>query len=180
MIPGIVAGVPVEAGAGAWVTSESWVPNNNSAGWSGYTVRLVVGAAQFTQTGSKCRLTVNFGSNAGNIGALYIGESAGSGGTNYAFSTTPVQVLFSGSPTLSLPTGGIVVSDEVLLPITGSADLVIAAYFNGSTDLRVRMGETGWYQIYKSGNDASTVAATGYSGGSVEAALVSVIEVFQP
>lgn len=180
MIPGIVAGYPVSGGGGAWVISESWTPNNNSAGWNAYTVRLVVAAAQFTQAGSKCRLTIDFGSNPGNIGAMYIGGSAGSGGTNYAFNTTPVQVLFSGSGTLSLPSGGAVVSDEVILPITGSADIVIAAYFNGSTDLRVRMGETGWYQVYKSGNDASTVAATGYSGGSVEAALVPVIEVFQP
>lgn len=167
-------------GGGAWVTSESWTPNANSAGWNAYTVRLVIAAAQFTQAGSKCRLTVGFGANKGNIGALYIGESAGSGGTNYAFNTTPVQVLFSGSGTLSLPSGGSVVSDEILLPISGSANIVIAAYFNGTTDLRIRSGETGWYQVYKSGNDASTVAATGYSGGSVEAALVPVIEVFQP
>lgn len=166
-------------GGGSWVTSESWVPNANSAGWSGFTVRLVVAAAQFTQAGNPSRFTINFGSNPGNIGALYVGESAGSGGTNYAFATTPVQVLFSGSGTLSLPTGGIVTSDSVGLSITGSADIVIAAYFNGSTDLRIRSGETGWYQVYKGGNDASTVAATGYSGGSVEAALVSVIEVFQ-
>ena len=166
-------------GGGAWVTSESWTPNANSAGWSGFTVRLVVAAAQLTQAGNPTRLTIDFGSNTGNIGAMYIGESAGSGGTNYAFATTPVQVLFSGSGTLSLPTGGIVTSDSLAFSITGLSDIVISAYFNSSTDMRIRSGEAGWYQVYKGGNDASTVAATGYSGGSTEAALVSVIEVFQ-
>lgn len=166
--------------APAWVISEQWTPNNNSAGWSGYTVRLVVAAAQFAELGSQTRVTIDFGSNPGNIGALYIGRSAGSGGTNYAFDATPEQVLFGGSPTLSLPTGGTAVSDPISLAIDGTDDIVIAAYFSGSTDLRVRSGEAGWYQVYKGGNDASTVAATGYSGGSTEAALVSIIEVLQP
>lgn len=166
--------------APAWVISEQWIPNNNSAGWGGWTIRTITAAAQFTETGSQCRLTVDFGSNAASIAGMYIGESAGSSGMDPSFAATPEQVLFAGSPTLSLPTGGVVVSDPINLPITGLADIVIATAFTGSSDLRVRGGETGWYQRYKNGNDASTVIVSGYSPGSVEAAIVSIIEVLQP
>ena len=167
-------------GAGAWATAYSGaIGGTISTGWSGYTMRQVIPAAS-TLAGSKVRLTLNVGSGVADIGAVFVGRRALSGDP-YDFDSTPVSVLFSGSPGISVPGSTDIVSDEASLVVDGMTDLVVSVYFSGVTSLYpVASIGGGFGNYYIAGNDASTVDASGYSMSGTAAFLFRQLDVFQP
>lgn len=167
---------PMGAGSG-WVTAQSWTPDSNDTGWSGYTIRVRIKAAQIV-AGSRFRLTLDNGTNPIAMSSQYI-QTRNMAGDTYDFSTTPIQVMYAGSPTISSGSGGTFVSDEILLSQTATEDIIISSYFSGATNLRRKNGITGWEYYFKIGNDSSTVDASGYSGVAT-AVMFPLVEVFQP
>lgn len=138
-------------------------------------MRLVV-AADKLLVGTRLRLTLDQASEL-NVTGCYVGFRAAE--STCAFRAAPVQVMFAGAPTLVVPSGGgVVVTDPIDLPIDKSGDLVIAVQWSGFGSFRVRNMHPGWGAFFKSGADASTIAATGYSSLGNKCQLVTQIEVF--
>lgn len=137
--------------------------NSNSPGWGGYTIRERIQAAQLS-TADQCFVRLEAASNAGlTITSCYI-QTKGTGG--FDFSGTPIQVMFGGSPGVALSAGQSVVSDEIALVLTGSDDVVISIYTATTSAYRQSSSSTGTSISYKSGDDAATVIASGYTGSS--------------
>ena len=172
MIPGFYAGgasVSGGGGGGIWVPAASFTPGGTSAGWNGYTLRVRIPSSAITQYGSKCRLTLS--SSGLVIAAAYFQEA----GTAVDFASTPAQVLFGGAGTYS---GAGTTTDEILVPIAPGKSYVASFYFNGVTSIDTNTSVTTWSQAYKSGSDAASITASGYSS-SAQASLVTLLEVFQ-
>lgn len=161
---------------GVWSTSISFTPTSSSAGWSGYTVRHRVTTAQIVATGTKVRVTLRAGSSVMNVGKCYIGLAAASGDP-YDYASTPTQIFFGGNPGVSVAANTNVLSDEATFTIDDTTDLILTVYFSGAAAFANRSGQSGWSQYYKSGDDAVTVNASGYSGGSTEAGVFTLVEV---
>ena len=181
MIPGIFAGAMGQGGGGgAWATAYSGtIGGTISPGWSGYTMRQGIPAAS-TLAGSKVRLTLNVGAALANIAAVFVGRRAPSG-DSYDFDSTPVPVLFSGSPGISVPGSTDIVSDEASLVLDGMTALVVSVYFSGVTSLYpVASLGFGFSNYYIAGNDAATVDASGYSMSGTAAFLFRQLDVFSP
>lgn len=164
-------------GGGGWVTATSWTPDKNDSGWGGFTLRVRIAAAQML-AGSKMRITLENGSNPISMAACYI-QTRNMSGDLYDFSTTPIQVLYGGSGTVVSGSGGTFLSDDIMLSQDASSDIIIACYFNASTNLRGKDGVTGWSYFYKAGDDSTTVDASGYSGPFATAVMFPLVEVFQ-
>jgi hypothetical protein len=115
------------------------------------------------------------------IAAAYAQLQAASGDV-YDFASTPVQILFGGSPGGIISAGNTdIVTDPVALALDGTKAIVVSAFFAaGSADLARKASLTGWIGAFKSGNDASTVNASGYTGTVFPAQLINRIQVFQP
>lgn len=164
-------------GTGEWVTAVALSSFSSSSGWAGYTLRSVIPAADLL-AGSKLRLTLRGASSGADlaVSAAYIGLQATSGDV-YDFAASPVQVLVGGSGSFSVPTGSTVVSDEILLPIDGTKNLVFAvACTAGGMARHVR---SGWKKYEKYGADAATVDASSYAGpGDNNSYLISKVEVY--
>lgn len=161
--------------------------NTDTSGgaFANYTIRLVIPAASLTApsgTPTLTRLTMR-GSAAEqtSIGAAYIGHKASSGDA-YDFASTPVQikVATSGSFILGILTD--VASDDAAFVWDKTSDIVISFYIANDTGKdtirRINAGISGSLYV-KSGNDASTVNATGYAASGsnpTTLAIVSKIE----
>lgn len=141
-------------------------PTGNSANYSGYTIRLVISAAQLSNTGlGQVRVTYYSSSTeATTIDKAYIGPSAMTGDTYDAASLT--QLLFSGSPGFALSSNSNIVSDAAVFSIPASTDLILTAHISGDgshDDLRTGTA-TGYNLYYKAAVDeAGTANVTGYS-----------------
>lgn len=165
-------------GGGAYATAVSWVPSLTSGGWSGYTVRIRLVAAQML-AGSKVRLTVDSTGQPLNMGAMYC-QVRNMAGDLYDFESAPIAVTFGGSGTIATASGTVYVSDDIPLVQSATKDLIISAYFNSTTTMQRTGTVTGLSHFYKSGgNDAATVNATGYSA-QTHAVMVTKVEIFQP
>ena len=165
-------------GGGAYATAVSWAPALTSDGWSGYTLRIRLQAA-YLLAGSKVRLTVDSTGQPLNMGAMYC-QVRNMAGDLYDFETTPIPVTFGGSGTISTGSGSVYVSDDIPLVQSATKDLIISAYFNSTTTMRrSNSAVTGLSYSYKSGNDAATVNATGYTT-QTRAVMVTKVEIFQP
>jgi len=165
---------------GTWATAAQWTKEAGSgANWGGFTFRVVVPASALV-VGSKIRLTCQSSdTSSSGIGAMYIGAAAASG-DDYDFGTTPTQVLFSGSGTVTVPIGGTtLVSDAMDFVVDATKPLIISTYMPLGRTANITT-LSGWVTRYKTGNDASTVNATGYSTSSYAASLVTKIEVLVP
>lgn len=169
----------VMMGAGAaptgWVEVASFSPATVSDGWSGYTFRQPVKDSDLSGA-TKLRVTLRCATGKSlNISSAYLGNKGGL--FAYSFASTPVQVFFGGSPSLSV--SGLVdtVSDEVNLTVSGT-EVILSLYFNTTTSLPYNvsggLGESPYFGYYKLGDDASTVAATGYDSLTGSALLVKV------
>ena len=165
----ILLGVGATGGGGIWVPSASFAPGGTSSGWNGYTLRVWIPSSAISQYGSKCRLTLS--SSGLVIAAAYFQEA----GTDVNFASTPVQVMFGGAGTYS---GAGTTTDEILVSIASGKSYVASFYFNGETSINTNTSVTTWSQAYKSGSDAASVTASGYSS-SAQASLVTLLEVFQ-
>jgi hypothetical protein len=153
--------------------------SGEGGGWSGYTLRVRIEAAQLSNTGgSQVRVTLRGGDLAGaQIGSCYIGMAAATG-DNYDFEATPTQLLFSGVGTATIAANTNLLSDAAVFTVAAGKALIVACYFSGSTSLAIQSSATGWTSSYKSANDASTVDATGYTSAINEAKLVKLVETF--
>lgn len=166
--------------AAVWQTLVTWTGTLDSTGWQGYTVRMLIPAVYTPATASSLRLTLS-ASSAANcvITDVFIGIGKTSAPT-YAFATTPTRVTFSGSNGVTIATGGTVVSDVITLAVVDADTLVVSAAFSGAVASAVRGRNPAGFTLeayFKLGSDASTVAATGYTGpGGNNLVLFSKVE----
>ena len=153
---------------------------NSSTGWSGYTIRTVIGSSYLGGSATKLRLTFR-GSGGGSVTTkCYVQEAAASGDV-YDYSGTPVQVLFSGAANFASIAAGVeLVSDEVTISLSGTKNLVYghlsgaAAWGSAFPAADVVPIASSWYRL---GDEAATVdATTGYTPNS--AYPVVKLEVF--
>jgi hypothetical protein len=143
------------------------------------TVRQWIDNALFSANGNRARVTFNAGaSSAGlELSEVYIGKK---GTGNHDFAGTPTQLLFGGAASTSVGISGSIVSDEVAFDIDTADDLVLSFYIDGSptSQFRRHSSTTGQENVYKTGNDATTLVASGYStSANSQATCVWLIEV---
>lgn len=173
---------PAGGGGGAWATAFDEPSIANYAGWEGYTMRQILGLPQLL-AGSKLRLTLRSGTAGCTISNAYIQLRAASGDA-YDFSTTPVQILFSGSAGITIPGSSLVVADDIILPIAATTPVLVSFAFPASPASHVGGNSPGGGGVivnyYKSGADAATVNASGYTSSAQTLHLIKKLEVFQP
>lgn len=108
----------------------------------------------------------------------YIGHRAGAGDA-YDFAATPVQLLFSGLASVTIPAGTLQACDLASFAYNKTSDLLIAYYMGGGTGadmVRYASGLGGNYDHFnKAANDAATVDKTGY-GTSAGVSTIKKIE----
>lgn len=166
---------PAAAAAGSWAVTGVAADVGNSPGWSGYTMRIPVLAADLA-AGSKVRFTFESADTVGMvIGAAYVGFQSGT----FGYSAPPLQLFFGGSPGVSVGAAASVVSDERAIALPGGTNLVVAVFFSGSSNVMIGSGLAATQNWWKFGNDAANVSPTGYTGGSVDWCLKTV-EVYSP
>jgi hypothetical protein len=175
----------VASGSGAYVTAVTLSPSGIDGGWASATLRQKIPTSALL-AGSKMRITLTSPSgDAATISACYIQTKAATGDP-YDFSATPVQVMFSGSATVSIPGLTSVVSDDIALAVSGSVELIFSAQFASSPASSIGStsggSATGFANYYKNGaSDAATVDATGYTTYLANnCLLISKIEIYQP
>ena len=162
-------------GGTMWTTTANVPFNSNSNGWRGYTLRVVIPAAALA-AGTKIRLTLT--SRPGislTINNAYIQQAAASGDP-YDYSTTPVQILFSGVGGVTIGAGASVVTDDIILSPTGTQNFVVAIYFTTATSIGITISATGWDSWYISGNRTTTVNESSFMsiGGNTSSVITKV------
>lgn len=170
-------------GGGSWNTAFDLgaSPGGSSLHALGSTTRQVI-PASVVISGTKARLTLRGGS-SGNYGvdAAYLQHAAASGDA-YDFSSTPVQVTVGGSASFSVPQGGQVVTDEIIVAITAGVRLIYSQHISVQAIAGVYNSGTTGYDPYSkaSVNEAATVDVTGYStaGGGNTCKSVRKLEIF--
>ena len=164
---------------GVWTTATQWTPDaGGEANWTGYTFRVIVPSSALI-AGSKVRLTCRASPMQDiSIVQMYVGHAASTGDA-YDFESMPTAVLFGGSALASILTNTQTVSDPVTFAVNPAKNLIISTYVNSGRSCRIAT-LSGWSTRYKTGNDASTVDATGYSTSAYAASLVTKIEVLVP
>ncbi|RWD17023.1 MAG: hypothetical protein EOS75_03850 [Mesorhizobium sp.] len=174
-------GFGVRRASGGGGGGSAWLPvaisglDTDDVGWNGYTLRQVINSAVMANTGlSKVRVSFNAASGGMVIGNAYIGMAAGSGDA-YDFAGTPSELLFSGGSGVTVPSNGTSVSDELTFTILPGGNLVISLQFTGGADTKRKDPLTGWQSYYKSGADAATVNASGYTTWK-SALCISLVE----
>lgn len=168
----------IASGGGSWVIASQWTPDMTSTGWSGFTLRLRL-QDSFVPAGSQVRITIDNTGFPINLAKCYI-QTGVNNADQIDFTTTPVQVTFGGSNTI-ISAGGVFLSDAIPLVQDGTFSIVVSMYFNSTTTLRRGSGapSQGWLAAFKSGDDAATVNATGYSLAN-DSYGVTKLEVFVP
>jgi hypothetical protein len=98
-------------------------------------------------------------------------------GDGYDFAGTPAQLLFGGSPSVTLGVAEAVASDPLVFTIDETKNYVLTAYF-ATTSSVGQFISTGCLAWSKAGDDAAVVDTTGH-GASVanSVRLFSKIEV---
>lgn len=165
----------------SWVTVDSWTEGINSTPWANYTHRLRVYAARFPDANTTL-IRLTYKAHPSGAGAqttkVYVGLGATSG-DEYDFDGAPTEVLFGGSSGFSISAGSIITSDATALVMDGTRDVLISGQ-SASTPACAFAGfdnRTNWKCWYKTGADAATENASGYTANLVEAVGVVKIEV---
>lgn len=161
------------------------ITNFNSdytANWANpYTHRHIIDTSAIIKTGSGgVQVTIEGPSGTTwPLNAMYIGEQSGSG---QSFVTTPVPILFSGAANPTLTAGQTLTSDTAAFTVSGLAGIVIAYTFLTTNSRGATAANAGHHTWYKSGNDAASVTATGYTDftASASAMCVKKLQVFAP
>lgn len=162
-------------GGGAWSTAFSWTDEAIANTWGGYSIRCVINSSVLV-AGSKMRITLGAGSNGFTLSKCYI-QTAAASGDPYDFSTTPVQVKFSGANSLTLAANASRLSDEIALAPNTSRNLIVSGYFSaGNVATNTAFSSMNTY--YASGDTAATVNASGYTLDSIPAELLKKLEIF--
>lgn len=171
-------------GGGTWISVFTAACNAEGSidfNSSNYNVRMVLPASSMTGTSAtQMRLTLKSTPAHGpKISALYVGQQAATGDI-YDFATTPTQVLFGGSPALSMAAGGIeYLSDAITITVDPTKAYVFSYAFNGAGSYSSYNSMTGANMALKTsaGASVSTVNVTGYTPNANLWAFVSKIEV---
>lgn len=162
-----------------WTTTATLTPNNTSNTWGGYTLRTVIPTSSLA-AGYKIRLTLK--APAGNsvvIANAYLQTQAASGDP-FDYSATPIQVLFSGLSGTTIAAGATVVTDEIVIPVSGSVSIVFAAYFTTGAAMvttNAANGAIGWDSYYWNANSTTIVNESGGTAMLGLAVLVTLVEV---
>jgi hypothetical protein len=140
---------------------------SSESGWAGQTFRFKIPVSKVYNSCASFKLEFARVSNDWQIGKCYIGEQATSG-DEYDFKNVPTQVLFGGSAG-KIFNADAILSDEVTLALDYSKNIIISLYI--VTLSYIPIGGvagivSGYKSWYKSGDDASTQNATGYSAWS--------------
>lgn len=151
------------AGPGpTWGTAFSTTLDMDEGGWTGYTGVTILDAVVVTRSGSKVRVTFTAAMTHDSVLAkAFLGHAAASGDA-YDFDGGQVQLLFSGSPGVTVPMATSVVSDEATFALDETKNVIIAAFLS-SDFLRFAAGVTGASSYYKLGDDAATTNKSGYT-----------------
>lgn len=152
--------------------------DTNATGYAGYTLRQLIDKS-VTSNGGGIASRVTFTSSTAAdyvIANAYIQYQAASGDA-YDFSTTPIQIFFSGLAGATVTAGTSLTSDPVPFVIDASKNIVVSVYASAASAIRTKATVTGWRGFYKNANEAATVDATGYIEGN-NAILVSQVDSF--
>lgn len=140
---------------------------NNPTNWANFTIRQRIDSAAFLISGT--RIQVRFacdGSGTFTCSKAYIGEAAAAGDA-YDFASAPTQLTFSGGSAGFTITGSQTIDcDEVNFTLDRTKNYVISFVSPSSATDDFGMagpGTANWSLYYKSGDDATTVNATGYT-----------------
>lgn len=170
---------------GSWLTTFEHVAafDVDSPAWSTTpNMRQHLGAALFSQSGSKVRLTMVGPTVEGlAVAAMYIGHGAGAS-PNINFLSTPVQVKVGNSGTFVIGVGATVVSDEITYAFDKTKPLIISGYFSTAAQDTSRgknsLANT-HNNFFKAGaSEVSTLSVTGYTQSPNALRVVKKIEVF--
>jgi len=156
-----------------FATVLNWTPTTNSTGWSGFTFRQRINASRLIAS-TQARLTIDTTGFPLNMSKVYIGQEAVGGG--YDFDTTPVQVLWSGSPSIATA-GGVFVSDVTAFSQNATRNLIISAFFNSTTTLRRTPSVPSEKYGFIAGDQANVIDWSGFTESATEQLnLVTKIE----
>jgi hypothetical protein len=149
----------------------------SSEGFGGFTLRQRLDAGQFTNIDgiTKLKLRLKAGPSPLITSGAYIQQAAASGDP-YDFSSTPVSVTVGGLASFTIPANDEVVTDILTVTIPTGAALVFSAQVTSGAWARTTPAVSGRQGYFKSGADAATVDATGYTAGSTYA-ITEIIEV---
>lgn len=166
---------------GSWATTANITHTANVTNWAGFTMRQIIPESGLA-AGSRVRLTLSGPSTGSSlvIASAYFGRQSVSGGT-HAYDTTPVQILFSGSAGATVPVGGTVLTDDIVISV-GAGQRCVLGVNCTLGDMPDSGVLTGWFAYEKAGADAATVSASGYTQTGIinRALLIKMIEVFSP
>ena len=171
-----------EVAGGEWSAVDEWASAINSTPWGNYTHRLRI-AASLVPDVATTKIRITYGAAPGGAGAsttaVYVGVAAATGDA-YDFDGAPTEVTFGGASGFSLSAGATILSDEISLVLDGTRDILIAGQTASGQpgDFAGFDGRAGWKAWYKSGADAATQDATGYSANLVEAVGAVKVEVY--
>lgn len=152
----------------------------NSSAWSGFTLVSRIPVAQITQPSyspTEIRVTIRSGTASGlTSDGIYVGHRAGAGDL-YDFAATPVQLLFSGSGSVSIGSSTDAVSDWASFAYDKTSDILVALQFNGTTSIGTETITNAAYYYLAAVAQAATVNKSGYTTGSANLAVtVKTIE----
>lgn len=159
----------------------STAPNATSTGWTGYSFRETIAASALADvTGNTARVTISAppGSSL-TITEAYIGFDNGGGSSS--FTTTPTQLFFGGSASVTIPAGTSITSDAATLSSAydGTVAMLVSAYIGSGTGTIYYSAATGSGMRYHNINNASSVSGVGgtiWDGGAARA-IVKQIEI---
>lgn len=151
--------------------------------FSGYTVLTKIRRQENLVGGSRVRVRLRAPNGADvTLTAVYFGECATSGNA-YDFSTTPTQLTFGGSASVTIPAKGIVVSDPIVFDFNAARHHIVAANVSSGT-LRRFSSPAGTRHVlsyYKAATSEAGTAAksTGYTAVADTAYTVEIIRVLR-
>lgn len=172
-----VAGVGPRASGNTWVTA--WAASQNGLGMTAVTNATVRMIARATVSGDAVRLRLDntYGTSPLAIGTAYVGHRI-QGATLAEGSNR--QVFFRRSPSIAIPAGGSVESDEVAIDVLAQTDLAVSLYI---PEQNVRPSQHGGAQVTSyvtasgSGDLTADEAAKAFTGTTTSMLWVKAIDV---
>jgi hypothetical protein len=154
--------------------------NTSFAGTNRTLVQILPTSLLSLPSGSILKIRATFeASSAGiwNIQNLYVGHGAGSGDV-YDFASTPVQLLFSGSPSVNMSAGVESTSDWATFAYDKTSNLLFAMYcLDTEINVRRKLSETGASIYSIIGDESATVDKSASFASSSDFNLVKQIEI---
>lgn len=145
---------------------------DSSDGWNGHTVRVVIPASLLAVSGSTLTLKLAYKDTNWSFNKVYIGHVGV--GDAYDFDGTQVAVLFSGIASGTVTSGGLT-SDSITYSLDEAKNVVVAIYLGSAATVPKHISADGEDCYYKSGDDAATTDAGGYTSAAGQVQMVENI-----